>query len=112
MCELAEGESAEVHIESHDLIRCSLDSRIDEILQLSFAQSEPSPSSIPLAVRRYSAGRDIGGSGHEPRSRLGIVQSPLLRQQLDCSWRWTSWDASMTVSLQFKNDTANGVRAI
>ena len=77
MCELAEGESAEVHIESHDLIRCSLDSRIDEILQLSFAPSEPSPSSIPLAVRRYSAGRDIGRSGHEPRSRLGIVQFPV-----------------------------------
>lgn len=37
--------------------------------------NESSPSSIPWAVKRYSAGRDIGGSGQERRSRLGIVQS-------------------------------------
>lgn len=31
MGELAEGESADVHIEGHDLIRCDLNSRIGEV---------------------------------------------------------------------------------
>lgn len=75
MCELAEGESAEVHIESHDRIQCSLNSRIVKVFLVCAEWNESSPSLIPLAVNRYSAGRDIGGSGQEPRSRLGIVQS-------------------------------------